>query len=88
MNRAGRKLIGYVAEDARGIHLSQLVAPHHVGFARQQLERVLAGEDVPAFELAITNRDGCLLTLELAVHALPGENGPSGVQGIARDITA
>jgi two-component system, cell cycle sensor histidine kinase and response regulator CckA len=88
MNRAGRTLTGYVAEDARGIHLSQLVAPHHVGFARQQLERVLAGEDVPAFELAITNRDGCLLTLELAVHALPGENGPSGVQGIARDITA
>ena len=88
MNRAGRKLTGYVAEDTRGIHLSQLVAPHHVGFARQQLERVLSGEDVPAFELAITNRDGCLLTLELAVHALPGDNGPSGVQGIARDITA
>jgi len=88
MNQAGRKLTGYVAEDARGIHLSQLVAPHHVGFARQQLERVLAGEDVPTFELAITNRDGCLLTLELAVHALPGDGGPSGVQGIARDITA
>ena len=88
MNRAGRKLTGYVAEDTRGIHLSQLVAPHHVGFARQQLERVLTGEDVAAFELAITNRDGCLLTLELAVHALPGDNGPSGVQGIARDITA
>ena len=88
MNQAGRKLTGYVAEDARGIHLSQLVAPHHVGFARQQLERVLAGEDVPAFELAITNRHGRLLTLELAVHALPGDGGPIGVQGIARDITA
>ena len=89
MNPAGRKLTGYVAEDARGIHLSQLVAPHHVGFARQQLERVLAGEDVPTFELAITNREGRLLTLELAVHAVMGDDGaPSGVQGIARDITA
>ena len=28
------------------------------------------------------------MTLELAVHALPGDDGPIGVQGIARDITA
>jgi PAS domain S-box-containing protein len=88
MNRAGRLLTGYVAEDGRGIHLTQLVAPHHTDFARKQLERVLGGEDVPTFELDVKSRDGRLLTLELDVHALYEKGFRTGVQGIARDITA
>jgi PAS domain S-box-containing protein len=87
MNRAGREITGYVADDTRGIHLAKLVAPDYADFARQQLERVLDGEVVPTFELEIVSREGRRLTLELDVHALYSGGTRIGVQGIARDIT-
>jgi PAS domain S-box-containing protein len=87
MNRAGRQITGYVAEHARGVHLSQLVAAHHAAFAWQQLDRVLAGETIPTFELEIVNREGRRLTLELDVHPLHDEGTRIGAQGIARDVT-
>jgi PAS domain S-box-containing protein len=87
MNRAGRRISGYAAENSRGIHLAQIVAPDHAAYAAQQLARVLGGEAVPTFELDIVSKEGRRLTLELDVR--PYGDGPlSGVQGIARDVTA
>ena len=88
MNRAGRQLTGYIADDPRGIHLTKLVAQNQADFARRQLARVLDGETVPTFELEIVDREGRRLTLELDVHPLYDEGNRVGVQGIARDITA
>ena len=88
MNRAGRQVSGYTAEDGRGIHLAHIVAPEHAAYAKRQLQRVLDGEVVPTFELRILSKDGRRLTLELNVHLLHGEGGRTSVQGIARDVTA
>jgi PAS domain S-box-containing protein len=87
MNRAGRQVSGYVAEDARGVHVSEIVAPEHAGYAVEQLQRVLNGEVVKTFELKILSKDGRPLTLELDVRPYPVAAG-LGVQGIARDVTA
>jgi two-component system cell cycle sensor histidine kinase/response regulator CckA len=87
MNRAGREITGYVAQDARGVHLGQIVAPAHAAYAVAQLKRVLDGEVVPTFELEILSKEGRSLTLELDVRPY-GEGNRSGVQGIARDVTA
>jgi PAS domain S-box-containing protein len=87
MNRAGRRITGYVAEDPRGVHLGQIVSPGHAAYAVRQLKRVLDGEVVPTFELEILSKDGRRLTLELDVRPY-GDGTRSGVQGIARDVTA
>ena len=79
MNRAGRQITGYVAEDPRGVHLGQIVAPNHAAFAVQQLARVLGGEAVPTFELEILSKEGRRLTLELDVRRSYGEGTRVGV---------
>jgi len=68
MNRAGREITGYVAADARGVHLGQIVAPAHAEYALTQLKRVLDGDIVPTFELEILSKEGRSLTLELDVR--------------------
>ena len=87
MNRAGREKTGYVAEDARGVHLAQIVAPAHAEYAVRQLKRVLDGEVVPTFELEVLSKDGRRLTFELDVRPY-GDGAIPRVQGIARDVTA
>ena len=72
MNRAGRETSGYVAEDPRGINLKHLVVPEQVETAFSQLQRVLAGEAVPSFELDIISKAGKRLTLELDVRVIRG----------------
>ena len=88
MNRAGREITGYVADNSRGINLSELVVPEQAGLATQQLQRVLEGATVPRFELDIFSKAGARLTLELDVRPVFGDGRITGVQGIARDVTA
>ena len=87
MNRAGREISGYVAEDPRGVNLKQLVAPEQIGTALRQLQRVLSGEEVPSFELDMVSKSGKRMTLELDVRVIRSATGITGVQGIARDVT-
>ena len=88
MNRAGREITGYVADDSRGINLRQLVVPEQADVATQQLRRVLSGEAVQRFEIDIFNKSGARLTLELDVRPVWTGDRITGVQGIARDVTA
>jgi PAS domain S-box-containing protein len=88
MNRAGREITGYVADNSRGINLRQIVVPEQADIATQQLQRVLEGATVPRFELDIFSKSGARLTLELDVRPVLGEGRITGVQGIARDVTA
>ena len=87
MNRAGQNISGYEAEDKRGVNLRQLVVPEHVEMAASQLQRVLGGEVVPAFEVDILNKQGVRLTLELSVRQVHHPVRGAVVQGIARDVT-
>ena len=87
MNRAGRDISGYVAENSRGLNLRQLVVPEQAEMAARQIERVLGGERVPTFELEIVGRAGKRLTVELDVRAIHDKDACVGVQGIARDVS-
>lgn len=88
MNRAGREITGYVADNARGINLTALVVPEQADFAAAQLRRVIEGALVPRFELDILSKSGTRLTLELDVRPVLAGDVIIGVQGIARDVTA
>ena len=87
MNRAGQNISGFVADTPRGIHLTRLVVPEQIDSALRQLQRVLADETVPRFELDIMTSQGKRRTLELDVRAIRIEDRIVGAQGIARDVT-
>jgi PAS domain S-box-containing protein len=88
MNRKGREISGFASDDPRGTHLSELVVPEQIDEARRQLQRVLAGEEVPVFELVIANAEGARVTLEANVRPIREDGRVVAAQGIARDVTA
>jgi two-component system, cell cycle sensor histidine kinase and response regulator CckA len=88
MNRIGRAISGFVSEDPRGTHLEALVVPEQIESAHRQLQRVLAGEEVPVFELVIASADGGRVTLETNVRPICDNGRVVAAQGIARDVTA
>jgi two-component system cell cycle sensor histidine kinase/response regulator CckA len=88
MNSAGHILTGFVGDTPRGLHLSHLVTADQAPIAAEQLRRVLAGEVVPRFEIAVLSRVGKRLIFELDVHPICDGSVIVGAQGIARDVTA
>ena len=59
MNRVGQEVTGYpIGGTARGVNLRQLVAPEELSMVLGKLQRVMAGEDVPPFELDVISTVG------------------------------
>lgn len=88
INAAVQAVTGYTPEEIIGNDLSHLVAPGSVDKARQMTRKKLAEGGSTNYELEIIRKDGGTAILEVS-SKLVFENGkPTGVQGIARDITA
>jgi two-component system cell cycle sensor histidine kinase/response regulator CckA len=87
MNKAGATITGYTVEEALKLNLSETVAPEFLANAREMLRRKLAGERVTAYEIELMAKDGHRVTLEANTKLVFHNGVPSGVQGIARDIT-
>jgi two-component system cell cycle sensor histidine kinase/response regulator CckA len=87
MNRIGQEITGIAAGNPRGTHFAQLVVPEQATFAAGQLRRVLAGEEVPVFELDIAGKRGTRVTLEVNVRPIYDSGAIVAAQGIARDVT-
>jgi len=87
LNRVGQRILGYSAEEAARIDLRQVVAPKHWELVARVLERLLAGETDVTVEVDVTAKDGRPMTLEVKPRLIYRGGKPTGVQGIARDIT-
>jgi PAS domain S-box-containing protein len=87
MNRAGQAIAGFVVNGERGVHLADAVVPEHAETARGQIERVLAGDDVPVFELDVLDVDGARTRLEVNLRPIWKDGVVIAAQGIARDVT-
>jgi PAS domain S-box-containing protein len=88
LNKAGERLTGYRFQELANKPIVGLVKPEHVDVMRQMLDRKLTGETLTAYEIEITAKDGSKLTLEVGSRLIYQDGQPSGVQGIARDVTA
>jgi len=87
LNRVGQQILGYTAEEATRIDLLEVVGPKHREMIKREYERLLAGASDITFEMEITAKDGRQVTLEVKPRVIYNGETPSGVQGIARDIT-
>lgn len=70
-----------------GRHLSEFLAPDQLPAAQEMLQRVLAGERLPPFELSMPDAHGRLMTAELVLVPIMHEGRVTGILGSARDVT-
>ena len=87
LNRAGQKLIGYLAKETLGMNFVQFVAPEFLETAAEMLARKAATDVSTVYELEIITRGGERAALEVSSRTIFSEGKPVGVQGVARDIT-
>ena len=89
VNRAAERLTGYTLEEARGLDWTRLVAPEYHDLTRRMLARKIAREElVTYYEVEIVTKDGRRVPVEINSQLVfDSEGRPTGLQGIARDIT-
>ncbi len=86
-NRAVERLTGYSRDELLAMRVRQLVAREDLPLVKEIADRLLAGEQVPAYEITLITRDGARVPLEVSVRLLYDAGRPAGVQGIGRDIS-
>ena len=83
-NRVGFEAFGYTQEDLeRGVNLLQLVIPDYRDKAKDQMMRILSGEDVGVNEYIVLRKDGS--SFPVIVHstlATDDEGNPVGFRGM------
>ena len=87
VNEACHSVLGREPAELQGICLYDLLAAPDAERLRSRHRRYEPGTSRPAFEAAFLRADGDLVTLEVATRWILEEGEPTGVHGIARDIT-
>jgi len=87
LNKAGEIVTGYTAEEALRANITQILGPKSLGLASEMREKKLMGGGETAYEIEIARKDGQLITLAVKTWLTYRDGVPSGVRGVARDIT-
>ena len=87
VNKACEKIVGYTSDEALKMNIAQVIAPEHLEEARQLLARKTGEKTTSAYELGIVAKDGHRVMLEVNSRLTYQDGQPTGVQGMARDIT-
>jgi PAS domain S-box-containing protein len=89
INRAAEEISGYRRAELLTRTLFDFLAPDRRDEAVRLFERLLAGEEAPTnFETALVARDGRRVALEMAVRPTTVRGAVTGIDGIARDVSA
>ncbi len=88
VNETGLRLFGYSLAEATALNLRDVVDAGFIERVRRALAEQVAGVAVVPFEVLTHTRDGREVVLEASTRVLRDDAGtPTGIQGIARDIT-
>ena len=81
-NQRAAGMFGVSMDELRGDVLSGAT------ILRQYLARMLAGEEIPAYETIFQKRDGQILPVEMSIELVRDANGkPKHIQALVRDIS-
>lgn len=87
VNKAMCDMIGYCREEIMGVDIGKVLSPESLERAREMTARKLAGERTPHYEITAVTKTGQPVWLEISSRLMWSKGFPSGVEGIARDIT-
>jgi PAS domain S-box-containing protein len=87
INKAVEVTTGYTREEARGMNITQVVAPEYLEKARRILSGRFTDLEDTAYDLEIVAKDGRRIAVEVNARLVYQDGVTCGVQGIGRDIT-
>ncbi|MGH9800684.1 MAG: PAS domain S-box protein, partial [Blastocatellia bacterium] len=88
VNEMSERITGYTHEEAMRMNIAQIIAPEYLpGVLQRVTEQVQGKVFKTPLELEIVCKDSSRMTLEINTMVLAEGGMPSGMQGIARDIT-
>jgi PAS domain S-box-containing protein len=87
LNRMGERVFGYSRDEALGATLEKMVPPEYQQTALQMLQSKVQGGPPTTYELEIAAKDRHRVPIELSTRLTWQDGKPTGVQGIARDVT-
>jgi two-component system cell cycle sensor histidine kinase/response regulator CckA len=87
LNKAGEMVTGFSSEEAQGMDVARILGPRSLEVVRDlHAERTIEGRET-RYEIEIARKDGQLITLAMSTSLTRRDGQPTGVRGIARDIT-
>ena len=81
------RLLGYTYDATRPLNVYSVLAPDSERPSRQMRAKKGAGTAWTTYEVELITQDGQRLPLEVSTRLIYANGQPTGVQGIARDIT-
>jgi PAS domain S-box-containing protein len=86
-NKMGELVMGMTADEALTKNILDIIAPEDVELARNMREQKLVDGGHTTYELQIVRKDGQRVILAIQSSLTYRDGKPTGVRGIARDIT-
>ncbi|MBU7032753.1 MAG: PAS domain S-box protein [Theionarchaea archaeon] len=81
-------LLGYSQDELRQLHFSDVTLSPDMAGARETMEMIVRGEEIPLFEGSILGKNGTKIPVEISVSGIPDKsNNIKYIQCIVRDIT-
>jgi two-component system sensor histidine kinase/response regulator len=87
LNRAAEAVSGYTRDEALTMNIDDVVAPEHIDIVHREIERAVAERTPRILELDLITKDGRHVPLEVSARVVCENAVPTGIQGIARDIS-
>jgi two-component system sensor histidine kinase/response regulator len=87
VNKTCEKIVGYTSAEALKMNVAQVIAPEYFEEALQRLSQKSEERSAASYELGIIAKDGHKVILEVNSRLVCEDGKPSGVQGMARDVT-
>ncbi len=87
INPSGLRVLGYTAAELERMHIDDLAAPECRELVQQMRQPKAATNESSAHELEFIARNGQRVIVEASTRFTYKDSQPSGVHGIARDIT-
>jgi two-component system sensor histidine kinase UhpB len=86
LNHAGERLSGYPRTEALSLNIAAVISPEYAATARRAGEGE-HGHDGTRHVVDMITRDGRRVPVEISTRLIRRHGQPTGLQGIARDIT-